>query len=1255
MKRKIILSGELGKKFGRIHELDISSPGEAVRALVANKPDFAKYLLASEQNGVFYKVITDGQLMKNAEKGVHAPFSKTVRIVPVIAGAKKGGLLGILTGGLLIGLSFFLPGAALFGIAGAPSLASLAGNVGAAMLLGGVSQLLSPQRQPTDDEKNVSNFFDAPTNNAPLGSCVPLGYGRAIVCPPQVSAGITTDNYSAAGGVLKSDAVAKIIDLISEGPIKGLVTGDLKSVFLNKTAVMNADGSINFPRCSFDFRAGTNDQTYLPNFPDVEREEAVGSLVEQASPVVRSISDVTVNAVRVTLGVPALSKVDGKGNPVSTGFSFTIHAKPIGGAYGAPVINDTINGRTLSKYQRSYIVPLPGAGPWNIKVTRVSADSASVNDVNAFYWDSYTEIFDTKLRYPGSSVMGCQIYAEQFGSVPTRHYHCDLRLVEIPTNYDPYTRTYDGEWDGEFKIDWTNNPAWILRDLLTNTRYGLGQFVSSTIADKWVLYDIARYCDEDVPDGFGGMEPRFTCNVYIQEAREAFDVIQDFVSVFRGMAFYANGTIIPVQDKPIEPTSIFTNANVEDGEFNYNGTALDQRSTSLNVYYTDNSNFGTPVPEYVEHPEAIAQYGIRHNDLVAFACDSRGQAARLGKWKLYSDWLETEVVTFRAGADAQRTAPGMGAYIMDNDRAASRRGGRVKSATTTEITLDQQFATTPAMAYTMHVVLPNGSLVSKPINSILNNVAVLSEALSAAPLPNAKWVISAAELSPQIARILNVMDKDENGAYEITGLIHNPSKYGYIEQGLKLEETITSVINELPDPVENISVEESLYNYPSGVSTRISMGWDISRRAVSYIVKYQRNGGGFTTAGGIKENYFEINNVEPGTFDFEIYAVSFAGKPSIVAKKTVIITGKLALPQAVSNFDLVGISNGNAQLAWDKSTELDVINGGYVRIRHTPRVDGASWSNAVDIGDALPGSASTASLPHINGTYLAKFIDSGGRSSDTAAQIITTTASIVGLNVIEEIDESEFLGEKENVVYSEEFGGLTLESSSRFVDDWPNIDDVGLVDEEGGTAPIGTYNFNSTVDLGAVYDSVVTATITANIIDIANTIDARTDLMDSWLSFDGAEDKIDDVNAGLYVSTTEDDPSDIDAVWSTWRKFFVGQYRARGYKYKLVLESRNDDHNIVVTGLVVKIDMPDRVETFSDIASGTSEKLVEFIAPFHAKPGLGITPHNMATGDVFRITTAVDESGFGITFYNAAGTIINRTFDYMAKGYGYSS
>lgn len=1023
---------------------------------------------------------------------------------------------------------------------------------------------------------------------------------------------------------LRSKAFARVLDLVSEGEIVGLVNG-AKSIFLDETPLQNDDGSYNFQGLEFVTRTGTQSQGYVPGFPAVESETGVGVEIKEAAPATRQISNPEIDAVRVRISLPQLTQQD-----VSTGdlngaaVTYAIDVQSNGGGF-VTYLTDSVRGKTTSKYERSYRVELTGSAPWDVRVRRITPDSTKAALQNKTFWESYTEIIDAKLRYPNSALVGIKVDSSQFNSIPRRAYDVKLLKVRVPTNYDTATRTYTGVWNGTFKVEWTDNPAWCFYDLLTNDRYGLGGLIDQPQVDKWALYAVARYCDELVPDGFGGTEPRFTCNMYIQSRAEAYRVIQDMASIFRGMVYWQSGAITVSQDAPADPVYLFTPANVVDGSFVYSGSSAKARHTVALVSWNDPEDFYRQKVEYVEDAAGIARYGIVQTDVTAIGCTSRGQANRVGRWLLYSEQSEAEVVVFKTGMEGAVARPGQIIQVSDPVRGGARRGGRVASATVSAITLDSPVSLTGG-GHSLAVILPNGSVEERDVASVTGSTVLVATPFSAAPAAGAIWVLQSPNLQAQTFRVVSAVETEDG--VEINALAHNPAKFDAIEQGLVLQPREISALSLVPDAPDNILVTETLYESSAEVKTLISISWDAVLGATSYLVSYKVADGNFVNLPETSANTTEIRDAVDGFYTFRVVAVNAVGKRSAAATKTQTIVAQTAPPGDVQNFSLIPVS-GMAYLSWDKSDALDVLVGGTVRIRWTPKTSDQTWNDGVDILPAMSGNQRNAQAPLLAGTYMAKFVDATGNPSTNAAMIFTTTADNLSFNVVENLIESPtFSGTKTNCVVT---SGELL------------IDTVG-----GQVRPAATYVFANSVDLGSVYTSRISAYIEARAFALSDFIDARVQLIDTWEDFDGGA--IESVTALLYMRTTNDNPAG-SPVWSEWKPFFVGEYTARAYQFKVEMKSGNVDHNIAISNLSVAVDMPDRVESKQGLVSGAATYSVTYAEAFKVAPTISVTANNMVSGDYYTITNST-ATGFDIIFKNAAGTAVSRTFDVLAKGYG---
>lgn len=1059
---------------------------------------------------------------------------------------------------------------------------------------------------------------------------------------------------------LHSKQYARLIDLVSEGEVVGLVNG-LKSIYLDDTPIQASDGTNNFSGVEMVERKGTQNQTYIPGFSNVESEVSVSTKVTYEAPVVRSISGSNIDAVRITIGIPQLTYQNPSNGDLSgTSVDIRIEVDTNGGGY-VLATEDTISGKTTSRYQRSYRIELPkplATNEWDIKVTRVTANSTQSNLRNDIYWESYTRVADSKLSYPNSALIALSVDSEQFKSIPTRGYHIKGLKVQIPNNYNPLTRKYTGTWNGGFVTDWTDNPAWCFYDMITNSRYGLGDFINVSQVDVWSLYTIAQYCDAVVPfgadmvytginDGYGGKEPRFTCNLYLQTQEEAYKVLNSMASIFRGMIYWSTGTIVATQDAPTSPTAIFTAANVIDGVFNYQGSSAKSRHTVVLVSWNDPADRYRQKIEYVEDTIGIERYGIIQSDLVAVGCTSRGQANRIGRWLLYTERLESETITFRTGLDGILVNPGEVIKTSDPLRAGQRMGGRVEGPeSTTDISIDMSVTLLVNQSYTLWCMLPDGSTEYRTVVSppSITNVISVSTPFTVAPQVGAIWVLSASNLVPETWRVVSVSEVDGTQA-EVTALAYREEKYDAVENDLVLEPLpTTSITTASPGPVSDVNIMESLYLVGLGVvGVKASISWTPGAYASYYVVRYRRQ----------NENWVELTtsstSIDVGPlvedhYEFTITSYNILGRSSTVVSTNAEIVGKLVPPADVENFQ-IRVYNNQANLTWNATTDLDVIVNGSLKIKFSSDPT-PTWINATDLS-ILPSTATSSFEPLKAGTYLAKWVDSSGVQSTNATLVTIPQTNITNVNfILNLVKHPTFAGTYTDVVLDSAVGGLKLGSSAMF-DTLGLIDDVGFIDSAGGIASYGTYNFDTYLDLGYVYTSRLEVIKIGYAYDANDFIDSRVDFIDSWLSVDG--DLIDDVRTEIMVRTTDDDPSGTPT-WSNWVSFHIGDWTSRAFEFRVDFINNSLTHNVVLQELIISVDMPDRVDLDNDVISGASTYSVVYSTPFKGNPSVSITSQNMATGDYYELSNK-DVTGFDITFKNSGGTAVSRTFDWQARGY----
>ncbi len=679
---------------------------------------------------------------------------------------------------------------------------------------------------------------------------------------------------------LRSAQFANIVEVISEGEIEGLVNG-MKSIYLDGTPIENESGSRNFEGAEFIFRNGSQTQGsdgLSVETGGVQSTSQVGVELKKGMPVTRRISNPEIDWVKVVIGVPQLTKQDtSSGDTNGSTVKYTIDLQSASGGYVTKVVGE-ITGKTTSYYKREHKIMLTGNGPWDIRVTRITDDSLTATLQDKTFWADMVEGIDVKLSYPNSAVCALRLNSEQFRSVPTRGYHVRGLRVKVPSNYNPTTRAYTGAWNGSFKIAWTDNPAWCFYDLLTNARYGLGENIDPAQVDKWTLYQIARYCDQLVPDGFGGMEPRFTCNLYLQGREDAFKVINSMASIFRGMIYYADGEILFSQDAPTDAVALFSPANVIEGMFTYQGADRRARHTAVLVSWNDPGDMYRQKIEYVADPEGIARWGVVQTELLAVGCTSQGQAHRMGRWLLFTEQHESEAVSFRAGMDAVRCAPGDVIKIQDPVRSGVRRSGRVVASTTNTLTLDAPVEMQPGISNTISVMLTDGTIHEANVAYTAGPVSTISftPAATTAPAPGAMWVMASTALVPEQWRILSVTEV-EPSIVEVNALYFNPGKFAAIENGITLDPIPSSSLNSRPGPVTNLTAVNETYRLNDvSYSTRIALSWSAPKGAVSYVVFWRREQENERIE-EVRIPSFDIENVPAGEYIIRVVARNSLG------------------------------------------------------------------------------------------------------------------------------------------------------------------------------------------------------------------------------------------------------------------------------------------------------------------------------------------------------------------------------------------
>lgn len=1080
------------------------------------------------------------------------------------------------------------------------------------------------------------------------------GGGGGSAAPPRTP--------TEAGDNLNSTQYASLLDLISEGEIEGLKNG-LQSIYLNNTPVQNPNGSLNFQNLSVQIRNGTQAQSYIPGTDAIEDEKPVGISVQQATPITRSITDSNVDAARISITVPQLQEFTNEGDIIGTSVQLQIAVQYNGGGF-TTVIDDTIAGRTADAYQRDYLVNFAGATPVDIRVTRITGDSSSAKLVNAFTWSSYTEVTYAKLRYPNSAVIGLRVDAEQFSSIPSRSYLIRGIKVRIPSNATVDSTTgrliYSGVWNGTLgAAQWCSDPAWILWDLLTSTRYGFGDHIKAEQLDKWAFFAASQYASALVPNGFGGQEPRFSCNINIQTAEEAYKLINDMCSVFRAMPYWSTGALTISQDRPADSAYLFTLANVSEEGFSYQGSSRKTRPTVAVVSYLDLDSRDIAY-EVVEDQAAIAKYGVVTTQISAFACTSRGQAARIGEWLLYSEQYESEVISFTASIDAGVVVrPGQIIEVADPVKTGTRRGGRIVSGTTSSVTVDDATGLAIGASTTLSVILPTGTVESRGVTAIAGNVISLATPLTAAPNANSVWIFQTSNIQTSAWRVLSVQEQD-GAQYSISALAYNASKYDYIERGQALQPRDITDLNVIPVAPTNLQAVETLYELNGRALAKLIVSWQPVVGVNEYRIRWRPQNGNWTSTTQARPDY-EILDTTAGIYEVQVYSLNAGLRQSVEpAKLTVQAFGKTAPPITPTGVSLVPIDEASAIISWDRAVELDVVLGGKVLIRHSVLMTGALWEESQEIVSAAAGSQTQKQVPLLEGTYLLKFEDDGGRRSLVANTIVvdlpTPQSRLLVQTYAEDLETPPFNGNSTDMFYVESLAeadgasGIII-STGLDVDamatdgDW---DALASIDSVGGVLPAGEYEFGSTYSFPGVFDCNMRRRLVTLPYIPGDFWDDHFDDIDTWDFIDGTG--ADRVNALTYVRTTLDDPSGTPT-WGDWREFSNAIVRGRGFQFKTIATSTDPTQNIIIEELGAELELQQRTEQSATLTTSPATYSVVFANPFFETPSVGITGFNMATGDFFTIAS-VTRTGFQVTFRNSGGTAVSRQFTYTAIGFG---
>ncbi|EOV3154723.1 DUF1983 domain-containing protein [Enterobacter ludwigii] len=694
---------------------------------------------------------------------------------------------------------------------------------------------------------------------------------------------------------LQSVAKAKILLALGEGEFAGGLTA--RDIYLDGTALENADGSENFSGVAWEFRSGTQAQKYIQGIPGTENEISVGTEVSSATAWTRTFTNTQLSAVRLRLKWPSLFKQEDDGDLVGYSVNYAIDLQTDGGIWQT-VLNISVTGKTTSGYERSHRIDLPQAGStWTIRLRKITSDANSAKIGDTMMLQSFTEVIDAKLRYPNTALLYIEFDSSQFnGSIPQISCEPRGRVIRVPDTYDPETRIYSGMWTGTFKWAWTDNPAWIFYDLVVSDRFGLGDRLTTANIDKWTLYQVAQYCDQMVPDGKGGSgtEPRYTCNVYIQERNDAYTVLRDFAAIFRGMTYWGDDQIVALADMPRDVDFTYTHANVIDGRFTYSSSTTKNRYTNALVSWSDPDNAYSDAMEPVFEQALVARYGFNQLEITAIGCTRQSEANRKGRWGILTN-NKDRVVTFNVGEDGNIPQPGYVIAVADRNLSGRDLGGRISAVNGRVLTLDR--APDASAADRMIINLPSGVSQSRTIQSITGNKVTVTTAYSETPVAEAVWVIESDELYAQQYRVITVTDNND-GTFTIVGANHDPDKFDRIDTGAIIDQRPVSVIppgNQSP-PANIVISSFSVVQQNISIET-MRVSWDQAQNAIAYEAQWRRNDGNWVNVPHSSTTSFDVPGIYAGRYLVRVRAINAAEISSgwgYAEEKT--LTGKVGNP-----------------------------------------------------------------------------------------------------------------------------------------------------------------------------------------------------------------------------------------------------------------------------------------------------------------------------------------------------------------------
>lgn len=796
---------------------------------------------------------------------------------------------------------------------------------------------------------------------------------------------------------LQSTSYAKILLAQGEGEFAGELDGT--RIFLDGTPLISADGTENFPGVKWEFRPGTPHQDYIPGMPDVENEITVSTELTSDRDWVRSVTNTQLSAVRLRFSWAQLQQQQDNGDVVGYRIEYAIDVATDGGTY-QEALRTAIDGKTTTKYERSHRIDLPAATTgWQVRVRRLTPNSTSNRVADKMVVEAITETIDAKLRYPETALLFIQFDAKQFPNIPQVSSEPKGRVIRVPSNYNPETREYTGIWDGTFKTAWTNNPAWITYDLMINDRFSIGTRVKAEnlALTKWDLYQIGQYCDQLVPDGRGGdgKEPRFLCDVYIQSQEDAWNVLRDIASIYRGSTFWANNGMNALADMPADVKYIFTRANVKDGKFTYASASEKTHYSTCMVSWSDPANGYQDAIEPVAEQSLIRRYGIKQADLTAIGCIRKSEGIRRGKWLLHTNDKD-RVVSFTVGLDGKVPLPGWVIAVADEMLAGRPLGGRISSVDGRNINLDR--VSSAVVGERLVLNLPSGKAEGRTIAAVAGKTLTVTTAYSETPVAEAVWAVDATDLALQQFRVTGIKEGEDGVSFDITAVEHDPNKYAKIDTGARIEDPPISVIPPgVQPPPTNVQIGESSAIIQGLTVATLRVTWDRAESAIAYEAEWRRDNGNWIPAPRTSTLGFEVSGIYAGRYQARVRAINPAEISSVWANAPeMVLTGKLGDPPALASFTTIGQVFGIV-LNWE--FPLGAEDTQRTEIWYSQNSDG---SNKMHLGDyAYPQRSHTMTglAAGVNFWFQARLVDklgntgpwtrwTQGTSSDDASEVL---------------------------------------------------------------------------------------------------------------------------------------------------------------------------------------------------------------------------------------------------------------------------